>query len=101
VSGGLLVIALAVGAALIALWVDVRFPSLEPSKLQLLIAHVAVATVVGRIAVPLAIHSSVDSTRLALLTAVFGVAFPLVVYNLLAGLWMLKLVQRTFAGHMR
>jgi hypothetical protein len=100
-SGGALVIALALGAASIAIWVDVRFPSLEPSKLQLLIAHVAAATIVGRIAVPIAIHSSVDSTKIALLTVVFGVAFPLVVYNLLTGLWMLKLVQRTFAGHMR
>lgn len=100
-SGGSLVIALAIGAALIAVWVDVRFPSLEPSKLQSLILHVAAATIIGRMAVPAAIHSSVDSTRLVLLIAVFGVAFPLAVYNLLAGLWMLKLVQRTFAGHLR
>jgi hypothetical protein len=100
-SGGSLVIALALGAASIAVWVDMRFPSLEPSRLTTLILHVGAATIVGRLAVPLAIHSSVDSTRLALLTAVFGVAFPLVVYNLLTGLWMLKLVQRTFAGHLR
>lgn len=100
-SAGLVTLLIGVGAGAIALWIDVRFPRLAPQELAKVVLHAAAAVAVGYATSP-ALHALIAYEDPVLtLVAVFGLAFPSVVYFLLAALWTLKLVQRTLSGHFR
>lgn len=86
-SDGTFVLALAAGAALLAVWTHARFPALAPERLGRAILHVAVAMLALKV-LPLALDSGLN-TYLAL----FGAALPALAYALLAALWMLRLAQ--------
>jgi hypothetical protein len=101
VNAGLLTGAIGLGAGAIALWIDVRFPRLAPQEMAKALLHVAASIAVVYASGP-AIQALVayDDPRLAL-AVVFGLAFPSVVYCLLAGIWVIKLTQRALSGHLR
>ena len=86
-SNGTFVFALAAGAALLALWTHVRFPSLAPAGLTRTIVHTAIALLLLN-AIPFVLALSVNTYLL-----MFGVVLPALVYGMLAALWMLKLAQ--------
>jgi hypothetical protein len=84
-----LVMLVAVGMALNALWLHVRFPGLAPESLRSALLHVIVA--VGFLElVPVAFKLAVASDE-QLMIALVGVAFPALTYVFLASLWMIRL----------
>ncbi len=86
-SNGTFVLALTVGAGLLALWIHVRFPALAPERLPRTLAHVLVAFGL-LLAVP-----GVGSSATAVLAALFLLVLPALVYALLCSIWMLRLFQ--------
>jgi hypothetical protein len=86
-SNGTFVMALTVGAALLALWTHVRFPSLAPERLTRTIAHV-VAAFALLLTLPGLGHSPTT-----VLAGVFLLVLPALAYALLCTIWMLKHFQ--------
>ena len=84
------VVALAVGAALLALWIQTRFPSLAPERFGGTMLHAAIAFALLTFATP-----GNDASVLTL-SGIFLVLLPALVYALLCTLWMLKLAQTAF-----
>jgi hypothetical protein len=101
VSAGIVTVLIGLGAGAIALWIDVRFPHLAPKEMAKAVLYAAASLALGYATSP-AIQALVayEDHRLTLL-AVFGLAFPSIVYCLLAGIWVIKLAQRSLSGHLR
>jgi ABC-type uncharacterized transport system permease subunit len=100
VNAGLLTALIGLGAAAIALWIDARFPSLAPQELAKAALHIAASVVAGYATGPaVQALAAADDPRVVLF-GVFAVAFPSVVYCFLAGIWMIKLVQRMMSGYL-
>ena len=93
----IMLVSLGVGAASIAAWVVVRFPHWAPDDLMRLIMHAVTVSLVHRIAVPTAFHAAAGDPSQKLV-ALFLVAFPAIVYALLVGFWMLRIMQRALSG---
>ena len=94
----LFVLFFAIGSAVVALWLSVRFPKLMPWKMATLLVHLVLAFLcVYAVGPGMAVvsASSVPSPRLA---SVFAVAFPVLVYNFLVGTWLIRLAQASSAG---
>jgi hypothetical protein len=101
VNAGILTAAIGLGAGAIALWIDVRFPRLGPEEIVKALLHVAASVAVGYATGPaMQMLLAYEQPKLTLL-AVFGVAFPAVIYCLLAGFWVIKLTQRSLSGYLR
>ena len=80
------------GAGALAVWSYVRWPGLMPSRLTRILVHVVVAILashLGRQAID--VLASLNSVGYSL-AAVFGIALPLLTYNLLVALWVLALL---------
>src|SRR5437016_2494289 len=90
-SASVVGIVIALGAALLALWADVRFESRRPASPARRVGHALVAFVVLQVAI-------VASARLAAPGAVIGGRFvalyalllPGLVYAFLSGLWIVR-----------
>jgi hypothetical protein len=95
-STGFLLLCVALGAGAIALWIQVRIGSgrLAPGNLRAALIHVGASLVVGQLAVPLLMKALLaGESPLLTLVAIFGVAFPALVYCLLASIWMIRMLQ--------
>jgi hypothetical protein len=84
---GLFLLALVLGAALIALWIDVRRPSLAPDSLSRRVVAAAVAIVALR-ALPV-LHGSL----LAVYATVFALLLPALVSSFLTAVWVMRAVR--------
>jgi hypothetical protein len=94
----LYVVLFAIGSAVVALWITVRFPKLMPWKMGVLLVHLVLA-VLSVYAIGPAMHIvSTSGVPAARLTSVFAIAFPVLVYNFLVGTWMIRLAQASGAG---
>ena len=93
-SAVLFVLAVVAGAALLALWLDVRFPSLAPTRLAArllaLLAACLAADVASR-AFVLVVEGSVAAPARELLA--LAVLLPGLTLAFLAGLWLLRSLQ--------
>jgi hypothetical protein len=100
-NAGIVTGLIGLGAGAIALWIDVRFPQLAPQEMAKAFLHAAASLAVGYATSP-AIQTLVayEDQRLTLL-AIFGLAFPSILYCLLAGIWVIRLAQRSLSGHLR
>lgn len=91
VNTSLLGIELAVGAALLAAWVETRFGDRRPSSLRHRFAHTAAAFVLlqlSALALGQLVHEGTPrTTSTALLFVLF---LPALVYAFVAGLWLLR-----------
>ncbi len=99
-NAGLITALIGLGAGAIALWIDARFPRLAPQELTKTALHVAASIAVAYGTGPVVQALGASSDPRVVLLGVFGVAFPSVVYCLLAGVWMIKLVQRMLSGYL-
>ena len=92
-------LSLAAGAATLAMWVEVRFPSLSPSDWRRVFLHLVAAVAVIYVVVPELGGAVRESGAPAAqpLTALV-VALPAITYLFLASLWILKLAQRMLPG---
>jgi hypothetical protein len=89
---------LTLGAALLAFWLDARFPGLRPKTPAQGLIHAAIGvfTMFGAAALLQLVYGIPDGAFMAM---VLGVFLPSLVYALLAGLWMLRaLAKLTLAG---
>jgi hypothetical protein len=86
-----LVILVALGMALNAIWVHVRFPSLAPQTLRAAVLHMIAALATLEL-VPIAMRLGQTSDP-QLMIALVGVAFPALTYIFLASLWLFRLLQ--------
>jgi hypothetical protein len=99
VNAGALLTLFAVGAGSIALWVDNRFPRLAPHKIRVALVHVLIAFGAGQLVVPLGMHVLLGMPgMLATLIALFGVAFPALVYAFLTAVWVIRIVAQATRG---
>jgi hypothetical protein len=91
-------LALTLGAATLAFWLDARFPGLRPNTAAQGLIHAAVGvfTMFGAAGLLQLVYGIPDRAFMAM---VLGVFLPSLTYALLAGLWMLRaLANLTFAG---
>jgi hypothetical protein len=79
--------ALVVGAALLALWVAVRFPGQGPSTISMAFLHVGVAMLVSAVLSPAMAFVAGGG---GVFLAVFAVALPALIYMFLAGIWLTR-----------
>jgi hypothetical protein len=94
----MVLLAMAVGAGAIALWIDVRFPGLEPRGFgQRLLLNVMTAAVVSRFVAPSLMDAAGESMS-GRFVAIFAIGLPAAVYVLLVSIWILKLLQSAVAG---
>lgn len=100
-SPGLVTLLIALGAGAVALWIDARFPRLAPDDVGKAILHVAASLAVGFALGPALQVLLAASDPRTILLGVFGVAFPSIVYCLLAAVWVMKLAQRAIGAHHR
>jgi hypothetical protein len=90
--------ALCIGSALIAGWLEFRFPKLAPEDLPQIFMHVLLATLATRFLFP----PLMDATLSRGLTyvGIFCVALPLLVYCMLVGFWTLRFLAGKLAHRM-
>ena len=86
-SKEMFVLALAVGAGLLAMWVHVRFPGLAPARMVKTLFHTGAAFVL------LMLTPSLAGATPSGFALVFLFVLPALVYALLCTLWMLKHAQ--------
>ena len=81
-------IILAVGAAVLALWIMLRFTNFGPRTIAWAVSHVVIACVLLQLVLPAAFDAiSASGLPAAIYFQVFGVALPLLVYAFLTGGW--------------
>ena len=88
-------VALALGAGAIALWINNRFPGMAPGRMVIAFVHVGIAMVIGMALVP-AIDTFVQANLSPLMRAIvitFAVGLPALVYALLASIWIILIAQ--------
>ncbi|MFY9579617.1 MAG: hypothetical protein WAQ33_09860 [Gaiellaceae bacterium] len=88
----LFLLALGVGAALIAFWLVARFPERRPANFRRAMLHVVAALAIGWIT-PAAFGYVISYGRIAAMPAIFGLLLPVVVYSFLSVAWFLKLTH--------
>ncbi len=88
-------VALALGAGAIALWINNRFPGLAPGRMVVAFIHVGVAMVIGMALVP-AVDAFIQGNVSPVMRAVvitFVVGLPALVYALLTSIWVILIAQ--------
>jgi len=90
-SSGLFIIALGIGSALLAFWVQFRFPDRAPQTFGWAIVHLVVTGVLAQLTK--AVFGSVDLQPLGTMALVFGLALPTLVYAFAAGMWIIRIAQ--------
>jgi hypothetical protein len=94
-------VALALGAGAIALWINNRFPGLAPGRMPIVMVHVGVAMVIGVALIP-AIDSFVEASVSPLVRAIvitFVVGLPALIYALLTSIWVILIAQGAMRRH--
>ena len=94
------IIVFAVGAAAIAAWIDWRFPKLAPPHLKLALAHVVGACVIANVVMGTGLIG-VGGSPARMSTGLLLVGLPILVYEFLAGVWTMKVLQSAFRAHGR
>lgn len=85
---------LTLGAGVIALWINFRFPKLAPEGIWTAVIHVGVAILVGQVLLP-GLNASVPDLPPAAqaLVITFLLGLPTLVYVLLASIWVIRIAQ--------
>jgi hypothetical protein len=98
-SNQLLVVLLVVGAALLAVWLDVRLAERMPRATRRILLHAGTALLAtSLLPFPMVALATQHSAARALV-GLFALVLPVFVYSFLTWIWMVKLVQRLL--HMR
>jgi hypothetical protein len=96
-TAGLLV-GLAVGAALLALWCHVRWPGAAPGTLMGAVLRVAVGFALLQAGIVVLDRVVGTSLGVALL-ALVGVVLPILTFAFLTSLWVMKVFADALKGH--
>jgi hypothetical protein len=92
-------LALGIGAAMLAFWVVLRFPKRAPDNMPKALIHVGIAFAVGWF-VPDMFRMICTYGFSAAITGIFVLVFPVLFYTFLSGAWFLK-VATDMIGHYR
>jgi hypothetical protein len=93
------VLALAIGAGLLALWVEVRFPRLAPAGLVRVFLNIVAALALLHIVDGLL--GAIGDHPALRFAVVFATALPALTYVFLSSLWVLRLMQSSMTGSAR
>ncbi len=88
-------------AAVMALWIDVRFPSLTPKDLRSAMIRLVAAFVVVHIAAALTDRLIRPIGAPTDLWVVLGAAFALLTLSMLTTMWVLKVARGMMGGSLR
>ena len=88
-----LLLAFAFGAAVLALWIQTRFPKLAPGSIVRTLIHVGISIVVAHLVVPLLADPIASGGIPGLFVLLFLLALPALIYCFLASIWALMLLQ--------
>jgi hypothetical protein len=91
VSGNVAALTLICGAALLAAWVDVRFPRLSPGSWFGVGCHMICSLFAVQLGMKVLGTAAPDPAPV--MAALFGAALPATMYMMLAAFWLLKLLQ--------
>jgi hypothetical protein len=80
------------GAFALALWVDGRWPQFAPRNFGHALLHVFASALLSSLLVSRALDAG-GGRPAVLLTTLVAVVLPLVVYCLIAGIWLIKVAQ--------
>ncbi len=93
------ILCLAVGGALLALWLHVRFPRLGDSGWRRVLVHLAFALVVVQAVMPAALRGAVAHEAPGTsVVAALGLVLPAFTYVFLSSIWFLRLAQGLLGG---
>jgi len=84
------VLLLCVGAALLALWLVVRFPDLGPSDVTWALLHVALSIVLGQLMLASIGVVGRSGVPAAQFVAAFGIVLPGLIYMFVAAAWLIR-----------
>ena len=85
-------LALGIGAALMAFWFVARFPDRGPQNFKVAMMHVFAALAIGWFT-PAAFGYVIAFGRVAAMPAIFGLLLPVLVYSFLSVAWFMKLMH--------
>jgi hypothetical protein len=85
------VIALGIGAAALAFWVQFRFPNLAPQTFGWAIVHLVVTGVLAQLTKT--VFGGLDLQPIGTMALVFGLALPTLVYGFVSGMWFIRVAQ--------
>jgi hypothetical protein len=83
----------AIGAALLALWLVVRYPESGPTSFRGALVHVGASMLVGRALAPITTLVVGSGVPAAAVLAALLVVLPGLIYIFLAWAWMVKVLQ--------
>ena len=89
---------LLIGAFLLAVWTDARFPSIAPRTIGRLILHATLSLIITTFIAGSVISALIATGKLGIFAAIFIVALPTLTYVLLGGVWALKLTRDHMGG---
>lgn len=95
------VLALATGCALLALWVEVRFPTLAPGGLGRVFLNIVAAVLCMHLAGAMVVAAAEHSALPLRFAAVFVLALPALTYVFLSSIWVLRLMGSSMSGSIR
>jgi hypothetical protein len=98
VSIATFVLVLCVGAALLALWLVVRFPDLGPSEITWALLHVALSVVVGQLMLRSIGVVGRSFVPVGLFFAAFGIVLPSLTYTFAAAAWLIRATAGRLQG---
>jgi hypothetical protein len=82
------------GSGVLAFWVALCRPRVEPGSFRSGTIHLAIAVIVGAVLGPVVHAVPGLPSVLSVLVALFALALPAVTYMLLVGLWLVQLAAR-------
>jgi hypothetical protein len=88
-----LLISFAVGAGVLALWIQFRFPKLCPEDMRRTLIHVGIALVLAQLLVPVLLKTVPPKSAAGLLVMLMVLALPALIYCFLASIWVIKVAQ--------
>jgi Fe2+ transport system protein B len=92
------IVAFAIGAAAIAVWIELRFPNLSPKSPGYAFLHIVGAYVACNLT-PLGMSLTAGrGTIPSMMAGLFLVAFPVILYVWLSLLWLTKLITSELKG---
>ena len=90
-SGNVAAFAIICGAALLAGWVDVRFPRLAPGTFMAAGLHMLASMLA--VQVGMRALGSLARDTVTTMTGLFGIALPATIYLVLSAFWVVRLLH--------
>ena len=89
-------------AAVVAIWIVVRYPGRAPTEFRRALIHFGVSMVGMYVILPILQHDLASMPQpLQLYLSLFGVLLPALIYRFVATIWLLRLVSGSLRSALR